>query len=811
MKKNILWGVFFVALSTLCWEMLLTRIFSATMYYHFVFISISLAMLGFGCSGILVFLFPGVFTAEKCNDHLTLASLLYAATTLAAIVVYLNVNFTPDPSFASFVKLFKIFLFIFLPYFFSGLTITLALKHYAKNVTLLYCYDLVGAGIGCLFSICMLFIYDGLSLVILSAGIAAWASLLFSRSCTKKLLRGLSISAVVFFCAAFFCNAYLYRFLKIKYVAGARETGVVFEKWNPINRVTVVPEAFFNNKLLRINYDSAALAHMHFYDGTMNRVSYLKKHLTSFYYQLRNNADVLIIGVGGGQDVLNAHINGEKNITGIEINPTIAKLNTDIYRDFNDNLFSKPGIRLVVDDGRNFIRHAADRYDIIHLSNVDSGVASSSGAFTFVENSLYTVEAYKDYFSHLKDDGVLWISRWQTLDKYCLENFRVLTGLVTALEELGIKHPQQHIVMLVEQPKVMWRQNILLLKKTPFRSDEIQAIDRQRKEMDLLWLYNPGGRMDNELNEYLFAPDREAFLKDYLFRVDPITDDHPFFFNFLKPIHYLWNTLPVATHFTYPVFMFKTLFVIIFIMVLGTIFVPLIIVRRPRLHYERTSYRGGYLLYFSCLGLGFMFVEIPLIQKFILFLGQPLYAMATILSALLISSGLGSLAAGACSDDRIPGRLSFILTGTCALLVLYIFGLPYVFNTFMGTAGYIRALLSVTLIFPLGMMLGTALPLGIRLLEKDGPTMIPWAWGVNGACSVMGSVIAWGLSLNFGYTVTICLAALMYAVCLLIMALKPAASGYAGQKKTPLFRIFNRRSCESFISLVTFTSPSIMI
>ncbi|MCX5902528.1 MAG: hypothetical protein NTV89_03460 [Proteobacteria bacterium] len=160
-KKGVYWGIFFIALTTLIWEILLTRIFSATMYYHFVFISISLAMLGFGCSGLSVFLFPGFFSKEKCADHLTLFSALFSVSMVLAIVIYLQVDSALNPSFSTFLVLIRILFFIFLPYLFSGFTITLALKHYSKNVAVLYCYDLVGAGLGCIFVILLLFVYDG--------------------------------------------------------------------------------------------------------------------------------------------------------------------------------------------------------------------------------------------------------------------------------------------------------------------------------------------------------------------------------------------------------------------------------------------------------------------------------------------------------------------------------------------------------------------------------------------------------------------------------------------------------------------------
>jgi hypothetical protein len=774
--KKIYWGVFFIALSTLAWEILLTRIFSATMYYHFVFVSISLAMLGFGCSGVIVFLFPRYFSQDRCSSHLAIFSSLFSITIVLAIGVYLQVNTAvTTASLSTFLVLLKIFFFIFLPYLFSGLTITLALKHYSKKVAVLYCYDLVGAGIGCIFVIGMLFIYDGISLVLLTSFLAAVSSIFFSRNSSATWLRKISFSAAFLLLCAFLCNAYVYRFLKINYVQGKPQTNIILEKWNPINRITVETGREFNNDFLIINYDSAASAKIHAFDGDTKKVNFLNDSITSFYYQIRKNSDVLIIGVGGGQDVLNARINGQRKITGVEINPTIARLNTDTYRNFNGNLFAKPGIQLVVDDGRNFIRHATENYDIIHLSNVDSGVASSSGAFTFVENSLYTAEAFKDYYNHLKNDGVLWITRWRYTND--AESFRILSGNLMALKELGVQQPENHIVMLAEKYRPSWCQALFLLKRTPFTHEEIIKINALREKMGLEWLLNPEQRVPNQLSDYLFSPDKKAFLRHYIFRVDPNTDNCPFFFNFLKPIHYIWKLPGKAESFTYPVFMFKSLFIITFFMVLVTMFLPLVVFKKViSLSNDTVSYRIGYLGYFICLGLGFMLVEIPLIQKFILFLGQPLYAISVILSSLLIFSGIGSLLAGTFPDAVVHPWLRRIILSLCLLLSIYTLFLPALFESMLGIPGLLRIFASILLICPLGLSMGMAFPLGIKLLERDGRSMIPWVWGVNGACSVMGSIIAWGFSLNFGYNFTLYTATAVYGCALLIMVLKPSAS-----------------------------------
>ena len=209
-------------------------------------------------------------------------------------------------------------------------------------------------------------------------------------------------------------------------------------------------------------------------------------------------------------------------------------------------------------------------------------------------------------------------------------------------------------------------------------------------------------------------------------------------------------------------------------MVLAMIFLPLILFNRGSSLNNPVNFKGGYLFYFICLGLGFMLVEIPLIQKFILFLGQPLYAIAVILSSLLIFSGIGSLLSGRFSQDKALSRLRTILFILCLLFVISIYTLPVIFETFLGSTTPVRVIIAMLLIIPLGILMGMAFPLGIRLLEQDIPAIIPWVWGVNGACSVMGSILAWGLSLNFGYNTTLWTATVIYGCACLVMVLKPA-------------------------------------
>jgi len=761
--RTVCRGIFLVSFATLLWQILITRIFSASMFYHFVFMSISLAMLGFACSGICVYIFPSFFSREKSSSQISGSASLFSASMLAAIFIYVNVRFVPTQSLQSFANLLIIFVAVFVPYFFSGLTITLIFKNYSKSITRIYSYDLIGAGIGCLAVVGLLFLYDGISLVFLTAFIASLSALIFAGQTTSRRTKQLAGIMAFLAIIAFIGNAHVYRFLKIKYINGKPETGIIFEEWSPINRVTVIPDKLLGHDALNIRYDATANAHMHAFDGNIEKMNYLKKGFPSFYFQLRKDADVLVIGTGGGQDVLNAYVNDSRSITAIEINPTIARLNQEVYRDFNGNLFGQKGVNLIVDDGRNFIRTTSDTFDIILLSNADSGVASSSGAFTFVENSLYTSEAFKDYLEHLRKEGVLWINRWRFNGD--LETLKILSSCLMATESLNIQNAERHIIILAEnQPMKVWSQALFMFKKTPFNTLELQAIDNLREQMNLIWLHDPRERLDTVFVDFLYAPDKKDFIASYPMRIQADTDNCPFFFNYMKPHHYIGKLPEEQTHFTYPVFIFKSLFLIIVGMVIITIFLPMLFFRKTTVDLAQSGcFRWGHILYFACLGFGFMLIEIPLIQKFILFLGQPLYAIAVILSSLLIFSGIGSMIASSFDISTMPRRLRLVLAILCVCIACSIYCMPVIFDQFLGTPGILKIIVTLCAIAPLGICMGMALPVGIRLVEQDNPTIIPWVWAINGACSVLGSVLAWGISLNYGFNATLWTAAAAYA------------------------------------------------
>ena len=767
-RKNTYYGIFFIALATLLWEILLTRIFSATMYYHFAFLSISMAMLGFGCSGTLVYIFPKMFVAKNCDRQLTLFASLFSISMCLAIVIFLQLNLDLQVSLKSFLRLCMLLPVVFVPYFFSGLTITLALKHYSRHITVLYCFDLVGAGIGCMLAIVLLFIYDGISLVLLACAVAGLAAVFFSRGCITGVPKKLVYMLAFAMFSMFLVNAYGYRFLKVTSVRGESQADIIYEKWNPINRVTARLDKAAGLDAIKIDYDAVDQSHMYAFDGNIDKVKpSMNGYIKSFFYQIREKADILIIGLGGGQDVLAAHVNGHTNITAVEINPAIADMNKRLYRDFNNNLFGTPGIRLFVDDGRNYVRNTKDKYDIIQLGNVTSGAGSASGAFTFVENTLYTVEAFKDYASHLKENGVLWVTQLRlgsTPDVY-LTVFRVVAGIVRALEELGIARPENNIIVIQQKDGHMLPYACVFMKMTPFQEAEIKRIDELVRAMDLEYACHPDFPVKpNALSRYLHAHDRHEFIENYPFNVIANTDDSPFFFNFLKPRHYLGKLPALNPFLAYPAFMFRALFIIVFILTAATIVLPLLLVGKQTASSLPTGARLRFIAYFACLGLGFMLVEIPLIQKFILFLGQPMYAMATTLTSLLIFSGLGSLTAGRFSDRHLARTLLVVIMVICLFVLLYTGMLPFIFESLLGARLWLRLLLSVALLFPLGMALGMAFPLGIRQLEKDQPAMIPWVWGINGACSVLGSIAAWGASLNFGYTTTLYCGLIVYGI-----------------------------------------------
>jgi predicted membrane-bound spermidine synthase len=760
-RTKIFWGIALISLSVLMLELSLTRLFSATMYYHFAFMAISLALFGSGASGVFIYLVQNRLPEAKTANWLSIAAMVYSLSVVFALYIIFTNPLTLDDTGENYRRLLKIYLVTSLPFFFAGCAITLAITRLAKDISRLYLFDLAGAALGCLLLIPVLNSIGAINTVIAVSAIAAVGAILFSASsegnraslvCAVILALGLTGLAIY--------NSKTHA-IDIRKSKGLEEKQVLFSKWNSFSRITV--EGDMNDRI-EIKIDADAATGIVPDGGNTARHQDERDSIASLAYHLKPNANVAIIGPGGGYDVATALVFDAKHITAVEINPIIARdvMSSEPFTKYNGGIYQHPKVQLEVDEGRSFIRRSADRYDVLQATMVDTWAATAAGAFSLTENNLYTVEAFKDYATHLTDDGVFTMTRWYFEPPDQLLRLISLTRVM--MKDLHISNPERHI-MLVRDVSSNYDRTpaTYLFKKSEFTDDEVKAIEAVAKQNKFQLLYTPLTQPDNIFTKMIKANDPADVWNAFETNVNPTYDNNPFYFNSIRLSNLRralkgvgeWQKTNLGT------FVLFTLFAITSVMVLLFIIGPLVFVRSRAITGDKQG-RISYLFYFACLGAGFIIVEVAMIQKFILFLGHPVYALAVVLFSLLTFSALGSYLSGRLDESRIKQTLVKLIGVLVVMVFVYILLLPPIFYGLVWMPHPARIIISIILMAPLAMMMGMPMPIGIKLLSKNAPQIIPWAWGVNGATSVMGSVGALVIAILTGFNQALVVGAGLY-------------------------------------------------
>ncbi len=782
-------GLFTVSMAALILEISLTRVFSVSQWYHFAFMVVSIALFGIGASGTFLTIFPRLLKRDV-NEVLALSSWLFSLSVILSFATANRIPFDPFRLSWDRMQLFYISLYYFLlavPFFFSGLCVGSVLSKMPQRVNKLYFSDLLGAGMGSMLVVALFSPLSGEGVILFSALLGGLSSLLFTLNLSKRkrysaLAWTLLLAALVYNPPeALGINMSPYKSLNI----ALRYPGsdLLYTGWNAFSRVDVVESPYaryapglsyeYTGELppqLGIMVDGDAPSAITAYGDDPAFFDYLP---TAIAYEFGEDQRVLVMGGGGGLEVLVALFNGAGSVTTTEINPLVVDA-VKRFKEFS-GVYEDERVEVVVSEGRSFIRASDREYDVIQLSLTGGAPASSTGIHALTENYLYTVEAFEDYYSHLSEGGVLSITRW--LLPPPREGLRTVSLAVSALEDLGIDNPEKHIAVIRS-----WGTITVLVKENEFTLDEIEWIREFCRSRKFDVVYYPGVRADevNVFNRFqepyyyqvvhglLSAQDRERFYEDYLFDVSPVTDDRPFFFHFFRLDHIVplyesmgekWQPF-IEGGYLVPVVFVQAL-------VLASVFIFLPVYRFRRIE-KSMSKKWMILGYFLCLGMGFMFIEIALIQRFILFLGHPVYAVSTVLFALLVFSGLGGLFTGRFKD---AGVLKTIIPVLSVLVLLYLAFLPKLFHFSLGYELFLRRLISMVLIAPIGFVMGMPFPLGIKLANRVDPELIPWAWAVNGCSSVLSTILAVMIALSFGFSSVLGLASVVYLVGLL-MALK---------------------------------------
>lgn len=750
-----------VSLAVLMLELVLTRIFSVTMYYHFAFLAISLALFGSGASGIYVYLLPKLFLKEHTPKQLAYSAMLAGSSVILALMVLLRSDLNLTSFEGNYTKLLTVYVVSATPFFLAGLCISLALTHYAEAVSRIYFYDLAGAAIGCLLVIPSLNTLGGpASMMAIAVPLFAAAACFALKDRRYQIVSGALILVVVGL-IVWDQRTGVFSITNAKGEDGRR---IVFQKWNSFSRVTVSGNPQ-EDKYLQIKIDSDAATAVLRHDWSYQPKTE-SESITTLAYQLKKETqpNVLIIGPGGGPDVINAMTLGARHVTGVEINPIIARdIMQDRFRDYSGNLYGHPKVSIVVDEGRSYIRSTQEKYDVIQATLVDTWAATSAGAFALTENNLYTVEAFKDYATHLTEDGMLTMTRW--LLEPPQQDLRLISLTRSMMQELGIQKPEDHIMMVTDRGKSDRLAVTYIFKRSPFTEDEVNKMVGLCEQEGFRPLYLPGRPQDNIFTRLITAPDPTPIYNSYPLNIEPTYDNSPFFFNNVRMSEYskVFTLNYESQKTNLGVFVLVVLMVITVVLVVAFLLVPLVLLRRDVIRKAGLG-KVKLILYFAALGMGFITVEISLVQKFTLFLGHPVYSLAVILFSVLIFSSLGSYLTGRIPESELVRWAVRAIAVIWIIALVYIAVLPYIFYNYVSLKLPIKVVMAVIFLSPLALVMGMPMPLGIKLTSLKIGELIPWAWGVNGAASVLGSVTTFILAISFGFNQALIVGLLVYAV-----------------------------------------------
>ncbi len=741
----LLGSVFIVSLSVIMFEVTLIRIFSVILDYHFVFLIVSLAVLGLGLGGAFIHRIKQKIAGErKILKVLFFLSLLLSLSLISSLILLLKASTTGTLVIYYFTGV--------VPFLFAGMFLSLVFTRFTRQSSKIYFADLAGAATGSLIVILALQLWGGINTALLSGGIASLGTLFLALASKRKMLMGSTLICSFLLFLPFYLN------LNFKYIdvnfslltspgkslftnlndldEGER---IIYTDWNAFARTDVTEGKDPYVKWVYI--DGGAAAKMLKFDGDLHKLAPLVEDIGFFpFYQGRKDK-ILIIGPGGGKDVLLALLGGAKEITAVEINPGSVKA-VKKFSSFNGNIYDFGNVKIFIGDGRSFVKRSQERYNIIYLSLVYTQTASMIG-YSLAENYIFTKEAFIDYIDHLDKDGRVVMLLHDSRDL-----LKAFVTAISVLQDRGISPEQalKHLAIINNSTMVTPHMPLFILKKSPFTPEEATAVFRMALTLEKIPLFIP-----YVYEEGLYSLiGRELSLKEFISRsvinVKPAVDDCPFFYNFNKGVPRLLGILFLISLF-----------------LAGTFLIPSYFKRKERKLKSSQATPGifHFLLYFTCLGVGFMLIEIALIQKFILFLGYPTLAFSVTLFSILLGGGFGSLASNF-FKKRLTRKISLVALGIAAMIVAYLFGLPFLLDKFLSFSILARSLITMAIIFPLGFLMGMPFPTGLRILKDFFPEDIAWMWAVNAVMSVLGSILAVIMAILFGFTWALLAGALAY-------------------------------------------------
>jgi len=757
---SFLLGLFLLCASTLMYEVVLTRLLSVTSWYYLAFVSISMAMFGMTAGALAVQLRPDLFSEGQIRRRLAQSAMAAAVAMPLSLLTMLAIPVDVALALQAVYSFLLLSAVISVPFFFSGVAVCVSLTRSGYPTGRVYFTDLAGAALGCLSSVLLLSLIDAPSTVFIISALlfvsaAAYAAYAGEAAIRRRSLYG--AAAMLVFGVA---NSLTLHGIQPIWSKGTidHRYGILAEKWNSISRVRARGPKIGGPSMwgpspklpvlkleqIDLDIDNDAATSMTRFTGDLKTLDFLRYDVTSLGAQLRSGGTAAVIGVGGGRDALNCAAQGFTRIVGIEVNSAMADMAGRRFGRFSG--FDKiPGFELHNDEGRSYLTRSGERFDLIQASLVDTFAATTAGAMTLSENALYTVDGWKIFYEHLKPGGVITFSRWFA-DAERMQTFRLYSVARATLMAEGVKNPEAQLA-LVKSDGVA----TLLATNRPFSQRDIQKLKSIIGDMAFTPVVMPGEPiLVPELKRIVATRSLEemaALREGTYFDYSPTFDSSPYFFNAVhaKGVVELLVSGERGPNLRAMLFLFGFMLAALILVILA-IGLPATLLN-SRIDGGPKPLVGA-MVYFIAIGLGFVLVEMAMMQQLSIFLGHPIYSMVVVLGGLILSTGVGSLVSDrwqlkATWQSRVPALVATLVVGAYSLAVL-----P-VMHAFTAALLWQRVSICLALVSPCGFLLGFCFPVGMRWLNTlSQGRNLPWMWALNGAAGTLGSFIAILISMD---------------------------------------------------------------
>lgn len=794
-------AIFLVSLSLVGLELALMRVLSLSYWHHFASMVISIALLGLGFSGTLLFALRKTCEARR---QLCLALSAYAFS-WSVLLSHWAVRKVPLDMYqlawnltGEWFHILIIEIILLIPFTFAGGLVGLALMDRREYIGGHYAANLTGSGAGALIAILLMFLMDIPELIMVMAILGYLAGALLSPwKQARMTLTGVCAGVGLFFlCLLLPPVITLSPYKKLAIEKTKPGTDVLYQAWGPLGQIDVVkgpsihdappgmslqnPHPIPPRILLMVDGSQTDIIYRINEDSDRDFLDWTTGVLP--YYMVAHPT-VLIIGAGGGGAIAQAYHHQSADIVALELNPQITRLMKGLLRDYGGSIYNAPGVVTRDEEPRGYLASKKKSFDIIQIPLLDIPGESMTGAQATGESYLYTIDSFGALFEHLSERGILCVTRYAQVPPR--EGLRIFDMAVQMLKSKDIS-PVSRLALIRS-----WETVTLLVSRQPWTPEQLVFIRDfcLSRGFDLCYL---PGLNPSEVNRFhimeqplyfegamaLLGPGREAFIDDYLFNVEAPTDDRPYFFNFLSLRHL--PELKRQLKGRFPAFMeLGSLLQVVALLqslILSAVMLFLPLIPGVRACKDIRGRRAG-ILYFFFLGTGFMLLEMGFMQKLILYLSHPIYSAAVVIAGFLIFAGLGSGISGLWHGKPIR-VLRMTIVFMLIIILLSALGGQKLLDATGALALPLRVVVSLFMIAPLALAMGHLFPMGLRRLRMNAPAMLPWAWAVNGFASVIATVSAPLLAMSIGFSRLIILAVMCYiAAGFLFSCLPESTSG----------------------------------